>query len=133
MPNRPRYTIGIISEFVDVHPETIRIWERHGLIGPARRSGKRFYSENDLKRLLFIKKVKEDGLNIPAIKHHLKLYPCWFCRSDQCPNCGDRPKSPNCIKPCWKEDGCCQATNDSETCLKCEFNTNTTTKQISVK
>jgi MerR family transcriptional regulator/heat shock protein HspR len=50
------YAIGVVSEILDVHPETIRVWERRGLIQPSRRGGKRLYSDNDLKRLRFILK-----------------------------------------------------------------------------
>ncbi|GAI66979.1 unnamed protein product, partial [marine sediment metagenome] len=53
MGNRPVYPIGIVSELLDVHPETIRVWERYGVIHPYRRNGKRFYSDNDLERLRF--------------------------------------------------------------------------------
>jgi len=54
MQNRPVYPIGIVSELLNVHPETIRVWERYGVIKPKRRSGRRYYSETDLKRLRFI-------------------------------------------------------------------------------
>lgn len=48
MQNQPVYPIDIVSELLNVHPETVRVWERYGIIQPQRRGGKRFYSEADL-------------------------------------------------------------------------------------
>lgn len=62
MQNRLLYPIGIVSELINVHPETIRVWERYGVIQPGRRGGKRFYSENDLARLRFIQRCGFDRL-----------------------------------------------------------------------
>jgi len=120
MHNRPLYPIGIVSELLNVHPETIRVWERHGVIQPQRRNGKRYYSDNDLKRLRFIQGLMEEGLNIPAITHYLKLYPCWYKSS--CPVCMHHSERIGCAKPCWKEGGTyCQASATEDLCSKCEF------------
>lgn len=114
MLNRPVYTIGIVSEFVGAHPETIRTWERAGLFQPPqRRGGKRFYSEHDLKRLQFIQKLAGEGLTPTAILHYLQLYPCW--QMDDCPECMSQSPNPGCTKPCWKEDGTyCQVSSMTE-------------------
>jgi len=101
-PHRPVYTIGIVSELISVHPETIRVWERNGVIHPGRRSGRRFYSESDLARLRFVQRLTGEGLNLPAIRHYLKLYPCWHM--DGCPHCMHRSEDASCTKPCWKEE-----------------------------
>ena len=120
MPNTPVYPIGIVSEFLGVHPETIRVWERHGIVQPLRRSGKRFYSQNDLKRLQFIQRLMAEKLNLPGIKYYLKLYPCW--QQNGCPGCIHRSEVPSCGKPCWKEEGIyCQSFGDENACSKCEF------------
>jgi len=120
MQNRPVYPIGVVSELLNVHPETIRVWERYGVIRPRRRSGKRFYSENDLKRLRFIQRLIAEALNLPAIRHYLRLYPCW--QLDDCPACMHASKLLVCGKPCWKEDGTyCQVSGDEDTCSNCEF------------
>jgi len=56
------YPIGIVAELLNIHPRTLRIYEREGLIKPARRSGKRFFSNNDLKWLKCLRKlIHEDG------------------------------------------------------------------------
>jgi MerR family transcriptional regulator/heat shock protein HspR len=120
MENRPVYPIGVVSELLDVHPETIRVWERHKIIKPHRRSGKRFYSETDLKRLRFIKRLMAEELNLPAIRHYLRLYPCW--RLDGCPACMHVSEFAVCGKACWKEEGTyCQVYANADTCSGCEF------------
>ena len=54
------YPIGIIAELLDIHPRTLRIYEQEGLIRPARRGGKRFYSNNDLQWLKCLRKLLTD-------------------------------------------------------------------------
>jgi len=120
MHNRPLYPIGIVAELLNVHPETVRVWERHGVVQPQRRNGKRFYSDNDLKRLHFIQRLIEEGLNLPAISHFLRLYPCW--RQEDCPVCMQRSERIGCAKPCWKEEGTyCQVSVNEDMCANCEF------------
>jgi len=130
MQNRPVYPIGIVSELLNVHPETVRVWERYGIIQPQRRGGKRFYSEADLKRLQFIKRLMAEELNLPAIRHYLQLYPCW--QLDGCPACMHRSQLAVCAKPCWKEAGAyCQAYADKDICSDCEFRGESKGYQIS--
>lgn len=120
MIKTPVFPIGIVSELLGVHPETVRVWEKHGLVAPKRRSGKRFYSETDLKRLRFVQRLIAEGLNLPAICHYLLLYPCW--RLDDCPDCMQRSEIAVCAKPCWKEEGTyCQVSGAEDTCLSCEL------------
>lgn len=119
MGNRPVYPIGIISELLEVHPETIRVWERYGVIHPRRRNGKRFYSDNDLKQLQFIQKLIGEGLNLPAISYFLQLYPCWH--QEECPVCMHQSERTGCSKPCWKEDGTyCLVSVNEDLCASCE-------------
>ena len=116
----PLYPIGVVADLLEVYPGTIRAWERYGVIQPARRSGRRFYSENDLKRLRFIQGLMEEGLNLPAIRYHLRFYPCW--NSDGCPSCMYRCDHAECAKPCWKEEGAyCHLWTTEDLCSKCEF------------
>lgn len=119
MQNRPVYTIGVVSELLNVHPETVRVWERYGVVKPQRRSGKRFYSETDLKRLRFVQRLIDEALNLPAIRHYLQLYPCW--QLDGCPACMHRSELV-CAKPCWKHEGSyCEVSGNEDACLNCEF------------
>jgi len=120
LENRPLYPISVVSELLNVHPETIRVWERYGIIKPQRRSGKRFYSDMDLKRLRFIQKMIAEQLNLPAIRHYLQLYPCWYI--DYCPSCMRVSKNVSCAKPCWKEQGLfCQVYGNEGLCLECKL------------
>ena len=120
MENRPVYPIGIVSEILNIHPETIRVWERYGVVKPRRRSGKRYYSESDLIRLRFIQRLITEDLNLPAIVHYLRHYPCWHLNG--CPACMHRSEYTVCAKPCWKEEGVyCQVSGSLDTCTNCEF------------
>jgi len=120
MKNLPLFPIGVVSELLNVHPETVRVWERYGVVKPQRRSGKRFYSETDLKRLRFIQGLIKEELNLPAIRYYLRFYPCW--QLGDCPACMHRSELAACAKPCWKEEGVyCQAYGNEDTCSNCEF------------
>jgi len=117
--NRPLYSIGVVSELLSVHPETIRSWERSGIFQPPqRRSGKRFYSENDFRRLQFIQKLVGEGLTLRAIQYYLRLYPCW--KNIDCPGCIHGFDQSGSAKPCWQEAGTfCQVTGSEDPCANC--------------
>lgn len=67
MEQKPLYTIGIVADLMDVHPETLRVWEHHGLLKPPRRNTQRLYTDGDLKRLGFIKGLLDKGLNLAGV------------------------------------------------------------------
>ena len=120
--SKPVYSIGVVSELLGVNPHTIRAWEKAGVVDPpGRRSGKRFYSDCDLKRLQFVQNLTiAEGLTLPAVTHFLKLYPCW--QMDDCPGCMSRTLNAGCSKPCWKESGTyCHVSADENLCTKCQF------------
>ena len=73
----PVYTIGIVSNMLKVCPTTLRIWEKKGLIKPARIGKNRFYSILNLKRLELIKSLLRQGVNIEGIKGILHTTRCW--------------------------------------------------------
>lgn len=118
------YTIGTVAEIINEHPETLRVWERNNLIKPNRNGYQRKYSNNDIKRLKFIKYLIHDkGLNIAGVRQLTSMYACWFKR-----NChGGAGKNStlaiNEAKECWKEEGtyCIVATDKSEICNSCEM------------
>lgn len=115
----PLYTIGIVAEILGIHPETIRVWETSGVVEPPqRRSGKRFYSENDFKRLRFIRKLAVEGLTQRAIIYYLRLYPCW--KTPDCAGCLHSTRQSGNTKPCWQEeDSYCQVANPEDPCASC--------------
>lgn len=68
------YVISVAAELAGVHPQTLRIYERKGLVAPARtRGGSRRYSEEDLTRLARIAELTEAGLNLAGVKQVLAL------------------------------------------------------------
>ena len=107
----PLYTIGVVADLLGIHPETIRVWEASGAVqSPQRRSGKRFYSENDLKRLRFIRKLASEGLTQRAMIYYLRLYPCW--KTPDCTGCLHSSQHDRSVKPCWQEeDSYCQVAS----------------------
>jgi len=117
--NYPLYSIGVVSELLGVHPETIRTWERSGVVQPPqRRSGKRFYSQQDLNRLQFIQGLASEGLTLRAIRYYLRLYPCW--KTADCPGCVNNSKQSGGAKHRWQEPGTyCQAVNSQAPCTNC--------------
>jgi MerR family transcriptional regulator, heat shock protein HspR len=63
---QPRYVISIAAQILGVHPQTLRLYEREGLIEPQRSGGKiRLYSERDIDRVKFIMRLTNDlGVNL---------------------------------------------------------------------
>ena len=80
MPARDRardhavFVISVAAELAGVHPQTLRIYERKGLVDPARTGGgSRRYSEVDLDRLRRIQDLTNEGLNLAGVKRVLEL------------------------------------------------------------
>ncbi len=123
MENKPLYTISVMADLIGVHPETLRVWERHGLLKPPRRNAQRLYTDGDLKRLSFIQGLLKQGLNLAGVVYLLTLYPCWL--RDDCPKCIRKSTRQGCAKPCWKEDGTfCQVSfEDPDLCERCDART----------
>ncbi|MDA8196341.1 MAG: helix-turn-helix transcriptional regulator [Actinomycetota bacterium] len=71
---RAVYVISVAAELAGVHPQTLRIYERRGLLDPQRTSGgSRRYSEKDLARLRHIQELTDAGINIEGVKRILEL------------------------------------------------------------
>lgn len=61
----PRYIISVAAQLVSVHPQTLRMYERVGLIAPQRRSNIRLYSDYDIARLRRVQRLVNDlGVNL---------------------------------------------------------------------
>lgn|SRR5262245_32222404 len=68
------YVISVAAELAGVHPQTLRIYERKGLLDPARTvGGNRRYSDGDIERLRRIAELTSDGLNLAGVKRVLEL------------------------------------------------------------
>jgi MerR family transcriptional regulator/heat shock protein HspR len=72
--DRALYVISVAAELTGVHPQTLRIYERKGLLDPARTiGGSRRYSERDLERLRRIQDLTNTGLNLAGVKLAMEL------------------------------------------------------------
>ena len=68
------YVISVAAEIAGVHPQTLRIYERKGLLDPARtQGGSRRYSEKDLSMLRRIQELTDEGINLAGVKKILRL------------------------------------------------------------
>ncbi|MFH1703852.1 MAG: MerR family transcriptional regulator, partial [Nitrospirota bacterium] len=76
--DRALYPIGVVAELIGITDQTIRLYEKHGLIKPSRRNRNRFYSENDLKWLRCLRElIHSKKISIEGIKKLLDYAPCW--------------------------------------------------------
>jgi len=72
--NAPIYVISVVAKMINIHPQTLRLYERLGLICPQRRGNIRMFSASDLERLRQIQRLKDDlGVNLAGIDVILKL------------------------------------------------------------
>ena len=72
--DRGVYVISVPAELAGVHPQTLRIYERRGLLDPARTGGgSRRYSERDIQRLRRIHELTNAGLNLAGVKAVMEL------------------------------------------------------------
>lgn len=71
----PVYVISVAAELAGMHPQTLRSYEKSGLIEPQRSSGNvRRYSDRDIERLKKIQRLtQEEGLNLAGVKMVLDL------------------------------------------------------------
>ena len=68
------YIISVAAELAGVHPQTLRIYERKGLIEPFRTpGGTRRYSDQDLERLGLIQELTAEGVNLEGVRRILTL------------------------------------------------------------
>ena len=68
------YVISVAAELCGMHPQTLRIYERKGLVQPARTSGgSRRYSDEDIELLKRISELTSEGMNLAGVKRVLEL------------------------------------------------------------
>ena len=72
--DRAVFVISVAAELAGVHPQTLRIYEREGLVRPKRTTANaRRYSERDIERLLEIKRLTSDGMNLEGVRRVIQL------------------------------------------------------------
>jgi MerR family transcriptional regulator, heat shock protein HspR len=70
----PSYVISIAAARVGMHPQTLRLYERVGLVKPARRGSNRLYSDEDIERLRQIQRLTQEmGVNLAGVEIILSL------------------------------------------------------------
>jgi MerR family transcriptional regulator, heat shock protein HspR len=119
--NTPLYSIGVISDLLNVSVHTIRLYESEGLIIPFKKDSKhRLYSQNDLIRLkCIIESIREKKFSIAAIKMMYSLIPCWSiikCSENEREECSAYNSN---LMPCWTykhQNNTCE----NITCNQCE-------------
>lgn len=77
MPKQKRalYMISVVADMFDIHPQTLRAYEREGLLRPARTDGNtRLYSQEDLERIeLILRLTKDLGVNLAGVEVVLNM------------------------------------------------------------
>ncbi len=97
------YPISIAAELVGTTDQTLRLYEKHGLVSPARRNKNRYYSDNDIKWLKCVRDlIHNKKISIEGVKKLLAYAPCWEIRG-----CSEERRS-TCsafidrTRPCWE-------------------------------
>jgi MerR family transcriptional regulator/heat shock protein HspR len=68
------YVISVAAELAGMHPQTLRIYERRGLVRPARtQGGNRRYSDHDIELLRRIQELAAEGMNLEGIRRVMQL------------------------------------------------------------
>jgi MerR family transcriptional regulator/heat shock protein HspR len=72
---RPLYMISVVADMLKVHPQTLRTYEREGLLRPSRTEGNtRLYSDEDVERVeLILRLTKELGVNLAGVEVILNM------------------------------------------------------------
>jgi MerR family transcriptional regulator/heat shock protein HspR len=73
--SKPLYMIGVVAEMLKVHPQTLRFYEKKGLVRPGRTEGQtRMYSEEDVEEIARLLRLTRDlGVNLAGVEIILKM------------------------------------------------------------
>jgi len=73
--DKPLYLISTVAKMLNVHPQTLRLYEREGLITPSRTEGNtRLYSQEDVERLkMILNLTRELGVNLAGVEIILRM------------------------------------------------------------
>ncbi len=70
----PYFSIGVVSRMLNMHPQTIRNYERLGFITPGRTRGNiRLYSRNDIERLKIVNTYTNMGVNLAGVEMIIRI------------------------------------------------------------
>ena len=73
--DEPVYLISVVASILDIHPQTLRQYEKEGLISPSRTQGRmRLYSQRDIDKIKFVLQLtRKMGINLAGVDVVLKL------------------------------------------------------------
>lgn len=72
--DEPVYVISVAAELAEMHPQTLRAYERSGLVTPRRSAGNvRRYSQRDVERLQEVQRLTSEGLNLAGVRMVFEL------------------------------------------------------------
>jgi MerR family transcriptional regulator/heat shock protein HspR len=72
--DQPIFVISVAAELADMHPQTLRQYDRLGIVSPRRAPGKsRRYSQRDVNRLREVQRLSQEGVSLEGIKRILQL------------------------------------------------------------
>jgi len=88
-PETPLFPIGVVADLLQITDQTLRVYEKSGIIKPSRRNKDRYYSANDIVWLKCVRRfLKEDGLNLKGIEKLMHFVPCYdISPCEECANC----------------------------------------------
>lgn len=99
--SRPLYRISVVAEMLAIHPQTLRLYERKGLIRPGRTTGRtRLYSAEDVDEIRRILRLSRDlGVNLAGIEIIIKMRRQMQALQDElqdlAPHARPDPRGPN--------------------------------------
>jgi len=92
--NVPIYPIGVAAKLLNVHPRTLRIYEKEGLVQPTLVGNRRMFSADDIQWITCLRTfIHQEGISIPGLKKLLDYIPCWEvsdCPQEIHQHCGAR-------------------------------------------
>jgi len=73
--DEPVYLISVVSTMLDIHPQTLRLYEREGLIKPSRTDGRmRLYSQHDINKMkMILRLTRQMGVNLAGVDVVIQL------------------------------------------------------------
>jgi MerR family transcriptional regulator/heat shock protein HspR len=115
------YKIGEVARQLGIAVETIRMYEREGiLLVEKTTTGQRVFNKDDIHWIGCIRRlIKEKGLNIEGIRRLLALLPCWNlrpCTDEEKKNC---PCLLGATRPCWSIKSQIPKSCRAEDCRSC--------------
>ncbi len=69
----PVYVISVVARITGLHPQTLRQYDRLGLVSPGRAGSRRLYSQDDIEQLIEIRRLAASGVNLAGIKRIVQL------------------------------------------------------------